>query len=125
MSEFSDWQMVRVQENANEIPAGGMPRVVKVILRHEVVEKCKPGNIYFRFLLSYVLLVLYQSSIMFYVNSCKCGLCEWLLMKQETSVSLLVHWLWFLMLLNYLLQLAVLELPVQQKETEKVTIAQV
>ena len=25
-SKFSDWQKVRIQENANEIPTGSMPR---------------------------------------------------------------------------------------------------
>lgn len=43
-STFVDWQMVRVQENAQHIPAGSMPRSIKVILRNEVVEKAKPGD---------------------------------------------------------------------------------
>jgi len=43
-SRFVDWQKVRVQENSNEVPEGGMPRSVEVILRHEIVEKVKPGD---------------------------------------------------------------------------------
>ncbi|KAL3921140.1 MAG: hypothetical protein SGPRY_005003 [Prymnesium sp.] len=33
VSKFVDWQRIRVQENANEIPAGSMPRTLDVILR--------------------------------------------------------------------------------------------
>jgi DNA replication licensing factor MCM6 len=43
-SKFLDWQRVKVQENADEIPAGSMPRSIDVILRHEVVEKAKAGD---------------------------------------------------------------------------------
>ena len=43
-SRFVDWQRVKVQENADEIPAGSMPRSIDVILRHEVVEKAKAGD---------------------------------------------------------------------------------
>ncbi len=43
-STFVDWQQVRVQENAQEIPAGSMPRTINVILRNEIVEKAKPGD---------------------------------------------------------------------------------
>lgn len=43
-STFVDWQKVRVQENSNEIPPGGMPRSIDVILRHEIVDKVKAGN---------------------------------------------------------------------------------
>lgn len=35
---------MRVQENAADIPAGSMPRSVKVILRNEIVEQAKPGD---------------------------------------------------------------------------------
>ncbi len=35
-SSFVDWQRVRVQENAEEVPAGSMPRTLEVILRNEV-----------------------------------------------------------------------------------------
>jgi len=44
LSRFSDWQLVRIQENAHEIPAGSMPRSTKVVLRHEIVEQAKPGD---------------------------------------------------------------------------------
>lgn len=43
-SRFVDWQRVKVQENADEIPAGSMPRTIDVILRHEIVEKTKAGD---------------------------------------------------------------------------------
>ena len=43
-SKFVDWQRVRVQENSDEIPPGSLPRSVDIILRHEVVEKAKPGD---------------------------------------------------------------------------------
>jgi DNA replication licensing factor MCM6 len=43
-SKFVDWQRLRVQENANEIPPGSLPRSIDVILRHEGVEKAKPGD---------------------------------------------------------------------------------
>jgi len=43
-SKFVDWQRVRVQENADEIPPGAMPRTIEVILRNETVERAKPGD---------------------------------------------------------------------------------
>ncbi|RKP38441.1 putative DNA unwinding-related protein [Dimargaris cristalligena] len=43
-SMFVDWQRVRIQENANEIPAGSMPRSLDVILRGDLVEHCKAGD---------------------------------------------------------------------------------
>lgn len=43
-SKFVDWQRVRVQENADEIPAGSMPRSVDVILRNSACDKAKPGD---------------------------------------------------------------------------------
>lgn len=43
-SRFSDWQKVRIQENANEIPTGSMPRSLDVILRGEIVERAKAGD---------------------------------------------------------------------------------
>ena len=42
--KFVDWQRVRVQENANEVPAGSLPRSMEVILRHEAVEEARPGD---------------------------------------------------------------------------------
>ena len=46
MSEcvFVDWQRVRVQENADEIPAGSMPRCLDVICRNDIVEIAKAGD---------------------------------------------------------------------------------
>jgi DNA replication licensing factor MCM6 len=43
-SRFVDWQSVRVQENADEIPPGSLPRTVTVVLRHSVVDKAKAGD---------------------------------------------------------------------------------
>ncbi|KAH3686003.1 hypothetical protein WICPIJ_003002 [Wickerhamomyces pijperi] len=43
-SQFADWQKLRVQENAEEIPTGSMPRTIDIVLRGEVVEKAKPGD---------------------------------------------------------------------------------
>lgn len=40
--QFTDWQKVKVQENANDIPAGSMPRSIDVILRNDQVEKAQP-----------------------------------------------------------------------------------
>jgi DNA replicative helicase MCM subunit Mcm2 (Cdc46/Mcm family) len=37
-SRFVDWQRLRVQENADDIPPGSMPRSLDVVLRHEVVS---------------------------------------------------------------------------------------
>jgi len=43
-STFVDWQKVRVQENASEIPTGSMPRTIDVILRGEMVDRAKAGE---------------------------------------------------------------------------------
>ncbi len=43
-STFVNWQRVRVQENANEIPPGSMPRCLDVIVRNDMVERAKPGD---------------------------------------------------------------------------------
>jgi len=43
-SRFCDWQKVRIQENANEIPTGSMPRSLDVVLRGDVVERAKAGD---------------------------------------------------------------------------------
>ncbi|KAJ2484153.1 MCM DNA helicase complex subunit mcm6 [Coemansia sp. RSA 2320] len=43
-SEFADWQRIRVQENAAEIPAGSMPRTLDVVVRGGAVERVKPGD---------------------------------------------------------------------------------
>ena len=43
-SKFVDWQRVRVQENADEVPAGCLPRSMDVILRHEAVEAARAGD---------------------------------------------------------------------------------
>jgi DNA replication licensing factor MCM6 len=41
---YVDWQRLRVQENADEIPAGNMPRCLDVICRNEMVERVKAGE---------------------------------------------------------------------------------
>lgn len=43
-STFVDWQRVRLQENADEIPPGSMPRTMDVILRNDNVESAKAGD---------------------------------------------------------------------------------
>ncbi len=43
-SKFADWQKIRIQENANEVPSGAMPRTIDVILRNECVERAKAGD---------------------------------------------------------------------------------
>ena len=43
-SEFVDWQKLRVQENSNQIPPGSMPRSMDVVVRNEMVERCKAGD---------------------------------------------------------------------------------
>lgn len=43
-SEAVDWQKLRVQENADEIPPGSMPRSLDVIVRNEMVERAKAGD---------------------------------------------------------------------------------
>jgi DNA replication licensing factor MCM6 len=43
-SVFVDWQVLRVQENPSEIPAGSMPRNMRIIVRNETVEAAKPGD---------------------------------------------------------------------------------
>ncbi|KAL0399665.1 UNVERIFIED_CONTAM: DNA replication licensing factor MCM6 [Sesamum radiatum] len=43
-SKFSDWQRVRMQETAREIPAGSLPRSLDVILRHDIVEQARAGD---------------------------------------------------------------------------------
>jgi DNA replication licensing factor MCM6 len=43
-STFVNWQKIHVQENANEIPPGSIPRSVDIIVRNDLVEKAKPGD---------------------------------------------------------------------------------
>ncbi|OBZ86512.1 DNA replication licensing factor mcm6 [Choanephora cucurbitarum] len=43
-SKFVDWQRIRIQENANEIPTGSMPRSMDMIVRNEMVERAKAGD---------------------------------------------------------------------------------
>jgi DNA replication licensing factor MCM6 len=43
-SKFTDWQKIRVQENALEIPPGSMPRTIDVIVRNEMVDRAKAGD---------------------------------------------------------------------------------
>ena len=41
---FGDWQKIRIQEHANQIPVGCMPRTMEIIARNDVVEVAKPGD---------------------------------------------------------------------------------
>ncbi|KAI9362463.1 MCM2/3/5 family-domain-containing protein [Zopfochytrium polystomum] len=43
-SKFADWQKIRIQENADEVPSGAMPRSMDVIVRNEIVERAKAGD---------------------------------------------------------------------------------
>ncbi|KPA85170.1 putative DNA replication licensing factor [Leptomonas pyrrhocoris] len=43
-TRFGDWQKLRMQEDANNIPAGCMPRTLEVIVRADAVEVAKPGD---------------------------------------------------------------------------------
>ncbi|KAL7572391.1 hypothetical protein ACA910_021600 [Epithemia clementina (nom. ined.)] len=43
-SDLTDWQKLRVQERSDEIPPGSMPRSLDVMVRHEMVERCKAGD---------------------------------------------------------------------------------
>ena len=43
-SVFTDWQKIRLQEHASDIPPGAMPRAIDVVLRHEIVDGAKPGE---------------------------------------------------------------------------------
>ena len=43
-STFVDWQRLRVQENADEIPPGSMPRCIDIICRNDIVELAKAGD---------------------------------------------------------------------------------
>lgn len=45
-STFVDWQRIRVQENAMEIPPGSMPRTIDIIVRNDNVEKAMAGDRY-------------------------------------------------------------------------------
>lgn len=43
-STFVDWQRLRVQESADEVPAGSLPRTIEVVLRGDVVERARAGD---------------------------------------------------------------------------------
>eukprot|EP01105_Mastigella_eilhardi_P012082 TRINITY_DN2780_c0_g1_i2.p1 TRINITY_DN2780_c0_g1~~TRINITY_DN2780_c0_g1_i2.p1 ORF type:complete len:709 (-),score=192.76 TRINITY_DN2780_c0_g1_i2:873-2750(-) len=43
-SVFVDWQKARVQENADEVPSGSLPRTIDVILRNDAVDRAKAGD---------------------------------------------------------------------------------
>jgi DNA replication licensing factor MCM6 len=43
-STFVDWQRARVQEAADEVPPGCLPRTMEVILRNDAVEAARPGD---------------------------------------------------------------------------------
>lgn len=43
-STFVDWQKVKLQESAHEIPTGSMPRTMDIILRGEMVDRVKAGE---------------------------------------------------------------------------------
>ncbi|MGY5861256.1 MAG: minichromosome maintenance protein MCM [Candidatus Thorarchaeota archaeon] len=44
LSNFIDWQKVRIQESPEELPPGQMPRSVDVILEGDIVDISRPGD---------------------------------------------------------------------------------
>lgn len=44
LTQFGDWQKIRLQENTSNVPAGCMPRTMEVLLRNDAVEVAKPGD---------------------------------------------------------------------------------
>lgn len=43
-STFVDWQKIKLQESAHEIPTGSMPRSMDIIVRGEMVDRAKAGE---------------------------------------------------------------------------------
>jgi len=43
-SKFVDWQKVTIQERPENLPPGQMPRSVSVLLKHDMVDKVRPGD---------------------------------------------------------------------------------
>lgn len=43
-SEFIDIQRITIQENPNELPAGQLPRSIRIELKQDLVEKVRPGD---------------------------------------------------------------------------------
>lgn len=44
-SRFIDWQKVRIQESPDELPPGQMPRSVDVVLKGDIVDISRPGDL--------------------------------------------------------------------------------
>ncbi len=44
-SRFVDWQKVRIQESPEELPPGQMPRSVDVVLKGDIVDMSRPGDL--------------------------------------------------------------------------------
>jgi replicative DNA helicase Mcm len=45
ISEFRDWQKVRIQESPDELPPGQMPRSIDIILEGDIVDISRPGDL--------------------------------------------------------------------------------
>ena len=43
-SLYVDWQKIKLQETAFDLPSGAMPRSIEVVLRNEQVERAQPGD---------------------------------------------------------------------------------
>ncbi len=43
-SKFVDWQKVTIQERPENLPPGQMPRSVSVLLKHDMVDRVRPGD---------------------------------------------------------------------------------
>ncbi|MHA1717609.1 MAG: ATP-binding protein [Promethearchaeota archaeon] len=43
-SKFVDWQQIRIQESPEELTSGNVPRFLDCLLKHDLVDTCRPGN---------------------------------------------------------------------------------
>ena len=43
-SKFIDWQIIRIQEKPEDLPAGQLPRSIEVLLKHDLVDTVRPGD---------------------------------------------------------------------------------
>lgn len=43
-SSFMDWQKLKCQELSRDVPPGNMPRSIDILVRGEMVDRCRPGS---------------------------------------------------------------------------------
>ena len=41
---YSDYQEIRIQEHTERLEMGSIPRSMTIILQHDLVDQCKPGD---------------------------------------------------------------------------------